>query len=242
MEVPARFVRDCLDGARDFGLTPQDLLSGLPFSRAQLDEPAKRVRWNDFAELLDRIAAGLGTNDRIEEHGRLVGVRIAPWAFAKLVRHVASPALVIRVALQFVGPMLFPHLGHDFEVRAGGTLRLTLSVPPSYRGSEVFFRFCMGGIRASTTILGYGPPLIAVASIGPRGCVLDITAPPSRTAVGRIRSAFRALRGESVLFDEVTRRHEAMQDVFGVLLRTQSELHQLMEGGPGSARRLPATG
>jgi PAS domain S-box-containing protein len=232
MEVPARFVRDCLDGARDFGLTPQDLLSGLPFSRAQLDEPAKRVRWNDFAELLDRIAAGLGTNDRIEEHGRLVGVRIAPWAFAKLVRHVASPALVIRVALQFVGPMLFPHLGHDFEVRAGGTLRLTLSVPPSYRGSEVFFRFCMGGIRASTTILGYGPPLIAVASIGPRGCVLDITAPPSRTAVGRIRSAFRALRGESVLFDEVTRRHEAMQDVFGVLLRTQSELHQLMEGVP----------
>ena len=232
MEVPARFVRDCLDGARESGLTPEDLLSGLPFSRAQLDEPGKRVRWNDFAELLDRIAAGLGTNERIEEHGRLVGVRIAPWAFAKLVRHVASPALVIRIALQFVGPMLFPHLGHDFEVRAGGTLRLTLSVPPSYRASEVFFRFCMGGIRASTTILGYGPPLIAVASIGPRGCVLDITAPPNRTAVGRIRSAFRALRGESALFDEVTRRHEAMQDVFGALLRTQSDLHQLMEGVP----------
>ena len=232
MELPARFVRDCLDAARECGLTPEDLLAGHPFSRAQLDEPGKRVRWDDFAELIDRIAAGLGTNDRIEEHGRLVGMRIAPWAFAKLVRHVASPALVIRIALQFVGPMLFPHLGHDFDVRAGGTMRLTLSVPPSYRGSEAFFRFCMGGIRASTTVLGYGAPLIAVASIGPRGCVLDITAPPNRTAVGRIRSAFRALRGESALFDEVTRRHEAMQDVFGVLLRTQSELHQLMEGVP----------
>lgn len=199
MEVPARFVRDCLDGARECGLAPEELLSGLAFTRAQLDEPARRIRWNDLAELLDRIAAALGTNDRIEEHGRIVGVRIAPWAFAKLVKHVASPTLVLRIALQFVGPMLFPHLGHDFEVRADGTLRLALSVPPSYRGGEVFFRFCMGGIRASTTILGYGPPLIAVASIGPRGCVLDITPPPNRTAVGRIRSAFRALRGESAL-------------------------------------------
>ncbi len=111
-------------------------------------------------------------------------------------------------------------------------MRLTLSVPPSYRGSETFFRVCVGGIRASTTVFGYKAPLIAIASIGPRGCVLDITPPPNRTAVGRVWSALRALRGESALFDEVVRQHEAMQDVFGVLLRTQSELHQLMERVP----------
>jgi PAS domain S-box-containing protein len=232
MEVPARFVRDYLQAARECGLAPADLLQGLPFTRERLDEPGARVRWNDFAELTDRIGAALGTNDRIEEFGRLTGLRISPWAFVRLVPHVVSPAHLLRVALQFVGPVLFPHLGHEFVVRAGGTMRLTLSVPPSYRGSETFFRVCMGGIRASTTVFGYEAALIAVASIGPRGCVLDITPPPNRTVFGRVRSALRALRGESALFDEIARQHEAMQDVFGVLLRTQSELHQLMERVP----------
>src|SRR5580658_4097300 len=229
MEVPARFVRDCLEAARECGLPSHDLLEGLPLTHERLDEPGARVRWNDFAELADRIGAALGTNDRIEEFGRLTGTRISPWGFVRLVPHVVSPAHLLRVALQFVGPALFPHLGHELVMRAGGTMRLTLSLPPSYRGSETFFRFCMGGIRASTTVFGYKAALIAVASIGPRGCVLDITPPPNRTVFGRVRSALRALRGESALFDEIARQHEAMQDVFGVLLRTQSELQQLME-------------
>jgi len=232
MEVPARFVCDCLEAAGECGLASHDLLEGLPFTRERLDEPGARVRWNDFAELTDRIGAALGTNDRIEEYGRLTGTRISPWAFVRLLPHVVSPAHLLRVALQFVGPAVFPHLGHELVMRGGGTMRLTLSVPPSYRGSETFFRFCMGGIRASTTVFGYKAPLVAVASIGPRGCVLDITPPPNRTVLGRVRSAIRALRGESALFDEIARQHEAMQDVFGVLLRTQSELQQLMERVP----------
>ena len=232
MEVPARFVRDYLDAARDCGLIPDELLDGLPLTRERLDVPGARVRWNDFAALTDRIGAALGTNERIEELGRLTGARISPWALVKLVPHVVSPGLLLRIALQFVGPVLFPHLGHEFVVRPGGTMRLTLSVPPSYQGSETFFRICVGAIRTSTTLFGYEAALIAVASIGPRGCVLDITPPPNRTVVGRIRSALRALRGESALFDEIARQHEAMQDVFGVLLRTQSELQQLMERIP----------
>ena len=60
MEVPARFVRDYLEAARECGLATHDLLEGLPFTRERLDEPGARVRWNDFAELTDRIGAALG--------------------------------------------------------------------------------------------------------------------------------------------------------------------------------------
>src|SRR6202000_1589719 len=38
--------------------------------------------------------------------------------------------------------------------------------------------------------------------------------------------------GESALFDEIARQHEATQRVFGKLLRTQTELRQLMERIP----------
>ncbi len=62
MEVPARFVRDYLEAAREYGLAANDLLHGLPLTREQLEEPRARVRWNDFAELTERIGAALGTN------------------------------------------------------------------------------------------------------------------------------------------------------------------------------------
>ena len=71
-----------------------------------------------------------------------------------------------------------------------------------------------------------------MVSLGPRGCVLDVTPPPNRTVFGRVRSAFRSLRGESALFDEIGRQHEAMQGVLGALLRTKRELQQLMERIP----------
>ena len=232
MEVPARFVRDYIDAAVKCGVVQDDLLAGLPLSRARLEASEARVHWDDFAEIVDRIGVALGTNDRIEQHGSIAVELSSRWALVHLVPHIVGPDLLLRVGLQFTGPALFPHMRHELEKRPGGALRLTLSIPEPYRGSYTFLRCCVGGIRAIPTVFGYKPALVVVGSIGPRRAVFEITPPPNRTVLGRIRSAVRALRGESALFDEIGRRHEAMQEVFGVLLRTQNELHQLMERIP----------
>ncbi len=232
MELPARFVRDYLDAARECGVEPESVLAGLPVLREQLDTPRGRVHWDDFAELSDRIAAALPGGARIEDVGRISVALSSSWAFRTLVPQLVTPALLLRVGFQFSGPALFPILRHQIEDLGDGALRLTLSVPAPYRGSESFFRACIGGIRSIPTLLGYQPALVGVTSLGPRGCVFEITPPPSRTIFGRVRSALRALRGESPLFDEVARRHEAIQEVFGALLRTQRELHHLMERIP----------
>lgn len=232
MEIPARFVRDCLNAARDLGLDAEAIFAGLGITHEQVSSRAGRLRWDDFAALHDRIGAALGSRERVEEFGRLVVSLSAPWAFRHLVSRVAPPSLVLKIGLQFVGPAVFPSVQHELHEHPDGTLRLTLSVPPPYRGCETFFRACVGGMRSIPALMGHPPALVVLASIGPRGATYDITPPPTRTIVGRLTSALRAVRGESVLFAEIARQHEAMQKVFGTLLRTESELHQLMERIP----------
>jgi two-component system cell cycle sensor histidine kinase/response regulator CckA len=232
MEVPGRFVANCLEAARQFGLSPEPLLAGLPVSRDPLDDPRSRVPWNDVAQLLDRIGAALGTDDRIEEFGGVTVGLSGQWAFLRLVPHVVDPVLLLRIGLRFSAPSIFPHIKHALERRPGGALRLTLSLQEPYRSCAMFFRATVGGIRAMPTVVGYKPPLVVVVSIGPRGAVFDVTPPPNRTLLARVRNAVGALRGDSTLFDEIARQQDSMQDVFRALLRTQSELRQLMERIP----------
>ncbi len=231
MELSARFVRDYLAAAEQLGVSAAVSLGSGRLTRDQVNAADGRIRWDDFAELSDRIGAALGSNERIEEFGALAVSLSSPWVFRHLVSRVLSPSLVLRIAFQFTGPAVFPS-SHELTRRADGTFRLVLSVPPPYKGSLTYFRCCVGGIRSIPTVMGHPPALVVLAAIGPRGATYDITPPPTRTVTGRLRSAVRALRGESVLFEEVARQHAAMQSVFGTLLRTESELHQLMERIP----------
>ena len=232
MEVAARFARDAVDAAEEAGVPAAGLLAGLPFTRAELANVGARIRWDDLAELCDRMAAALGTNERLEEHGRRTVRRVSTWTIVRIVPHLVGPTVLLRIGMQFAAPSVFPHIRHSLEMQPGGTMRFTLTLPSQYRGCEAFFRGSVGGIGSIPTIFGYPPALVAVVSIGPHGFVIDVTPPPNRTVFDRVLGAVRALRGESALFEEMVRQHEAMQDVFGVLFRTENELHQLMERIP----------
>jgi PAS domain S-box-containing protein len=191
-----------------------------------------RIAWDDFAGMLDRIGEALGTDEGVEEFGRMAIERSSRWAFLHLLPYVVDPGLLLRVGMRLSAPSIFPNMRHTLESRPGGAMRLSLSLPAPYRDCETFFRCCVGGIRSLSTLFGYGPARVVVVSIAPRGCVLDITPPPSRTLFRRVHGAVRALRGDSALFEEIAKQHEATQEVFRVLLRTQSELRDLMERVP----------
>jgi PAS domain S-box-containing protein len=232
MEVSARFARDCVDVAEECGLEAERLLAGLPFSRAQLAKPGARIRWEDLAELCDRLGDALGTDERVEELGRLTVKRVSGWSMVQLVPHIMGPSVVLRIGLQFAGPSIFPHIRHALEKHGDGTMQFSLTVPEPYRGCETFFRASVGGIRTIPTAFGYPPALVRVKSIGPRGFVIHVTPPLHRTLLDRARGAYRTLRGESALFEEMARQHAQMHEVFGALFRTQNEMHELMERIP----------
>ena len=233
MELSTRFVRDILRAALACGVPEEDALADASAAlRARLQKPGGRVGWGDVVRLLDRVGALLGSNARVEEFGRQTIAFTAPWALMHLVPHVVSPSRLLHIAFQFVGPAQIPHIRHTVETLAGGGMRLSLSLPSAYAGCETYFRMCVGGIRSIPTVIGYPPALVLTESIGPRGAVYEVTPPTSRTLASRVRRVFRALAGENALFEEMARQHEAMQEVFGALLRTQTELQQFMERIP----------
>jgi PAS domain S-box-containing protein len=232
MEVPSRYMRDFVGAAGACGVSPDELFAGLSIGPADFEGVLRRVPWRDCVALFERAAAKLGSDAGVEELGRRSVAISSSWAFQRLVPHLVTPARLLRIAFGFAGPATFPHIKHVVEDLPGGGMRLALSLPPPYEESEPYFRMCVGGVRSLPTLFGYKPAHVAVVKIGPRELTLDVTPPPSLTIAGRVRHALGALRGESVLFEEATRQHEALQNVFGELLRTQSELHEFMESIP----------
>jgi signal transduction histidine kinase/ActR/RegA family two-component response regulator len=232
MELPARLIRDFVRAAGACGVGPEAIYEGSPTARARRGDAVGRVSWDEWAQMILRVDAAMGSAERMEEVGRLVVAHTSDWAFVRLARHAVDPVQLLRIAFQWVGPAMFPHVKHEVERRADGTLRLALSLPEPYAECEPYFRMCVGGIRSIPTLVGLDPALVVVESIGPRGAVYAVRPPVSRTVMGRLRRAVRALRGEGALFDEMAQQHEAMQAVFGALLRTQDELHQFMERIP----------
>jgi PAS domain S-box-containing protein len=225
-------MREFVLAAGACGVSPDELFAGLPFGPADFEGVLRRIPWRDCVAVFERAAAKLGSDASLEELGRRsVGIS-SSWAFQRLVPHLVTPTRLLRIAWGFAGPATFPHVNHKVEDLEGGAMRLTLTLPPPYEESESYFRMCVGGVRSLPTLFGYRPAHVAVVAIGPRGLTLDVTPPPSLTIAGRVRHALGALRGESVLFEEATRQHEALQKMFGELLRTQNELHEFMESIP----------
>ena len=195
MEVTARLVRDCLRAATALGLSRDELLAGLSITPADLESTRARIPWNDCATMFERARAMLGSDERVEEIGRLILELSSSWALLRLVPHVVSPRRVLHVAFGFAGPSIFPHMYHRVEERPGGVTRLTLALPPPYKPSEAFFRGCVGGIRALPTLLGYAPAVVAVQAIrtvGPHDRRHAASEPDDRGAhVARRRRAAR---------------------------------------------------
>jgi signal transduction histidine kinase/ActR/RegA family two-component response regulator len=232
MEVSARYMRDFLHVASAFGISRDELLADLPIATADLESARGRVPWSECVTIFERACARMGSEERIEELGRRSVQLTSSWALVRIVPHFISPRGLLRIAFGFAGPSIFPHMHHTVEERPGGVMRLTLSLPPPYQGCQPYFRMCVGGVSSIPTLLGYSPAVVGVKALGPGGVTLDVTLPPSRTIAGRLRHAFSALGGETALFEEVARQHESLHEVFGELLRTQSELRELMESIP----------
>ncbi len=86
MDVSARIVVSLLETAEAVGFDPTPALQGLPFTRDDLSDWSRRVYWNDYIELFERVVAMMGRDnifrgiDMYEQqvHGRIPHRRSRP--------------------------------------------------------------------------------------------------------------------------------------------------------------------
>lgn len=159
-------------------------LKASPFDARSVRE-LKRVAWSDYIQLCENIGAlaGDGLEDLLEASYH----QVYPELRAAVGKLVDSKQL-LRFILTIANPIVFQPLQHHFEDLGGRRVRVTVRVREGARPSEIWFRGSIGALRGIPRYLDL-PAAEVSAQINPHGGTYDITLPPDRTIVGRIRTS-----------------------------------------------------
>jgi hypothetical protein len=137
-EVSCTATAAALEALERMGVVTRELTDGLPVGIERLRNPRMTIAWDTFAELMDRTGARLGV-EGMHELGAAI-LQSPSYRYMRFATSVlATPRAVLRLTDRFLGPSMFPLLGHSLEDLADGRMRLNLDVPSGYRVSEAFF-------------------------------------------------------------------------------------------------------
>ena len=166
------------------GGIPRDLVfEGLPFDATSVRR-LKRVAWSDYITLCENVArlAGDGLESLLESSYH----QVFPELRASIGALVDSEQL-LRFLITIANPIAFKPLTHRLEVLGDRRMRVTVRLCEGARPSEIWFRSSIGALRGIPRYLDL-PPAEVSAQIGPDFGIYDITLPPNRTILSRLRN------------------------------------------------------
>ncbi len=183
-----------VDSVEAAGIDPSVVLDGSPFTREQLREWSRRIPWDDYVDMWDRLEAKVGRqfildevadryDDQFPEVRALAGSIVSPMAFARFYLSLASGAV--------------PHLRVETRFLNEREFTLRIEIPEPYRDSPVYLQTSAVAMRAISRYLGL-PPSEVRATFAPRVVDMHITMPASRTIPARIEGASTAFASKAL--------------------------------------------
>ncbi|MFW5925287.1 MAG: helix-turn-helix transcriptional regulator [Myxococcota bacterium] len=151
-EVPALLFGFMCRTLDRYGVDTATLLHGSPLERVDVGRLGERVDWDELARFLNRCAEGLCVEEQ-ERVGELYPIENR--YLHALVRAGVSPRVLYWIAWKAAKPA-YPHMDLDCRYVPGG-VRVSMEMPPRYRGCPLFFRATVGECRTLTELLGLGP-------------------------------------------------------------------------------------
>jgi CheY-like chemotaxis protein len=115
-----------------------DLLRGLPVDRAHLEDATNRVAWDLWAELCDRFALAVGSEEELKKTGHLTVNPIVAGFLAPVAQLFVTPTRLYRVAYGWGAPTLYRSMKFTVDEIDGG-LRVTATLLPGFRPSRAWF-------------------------------------------------------------------------------------------------------
>src|ERR1700733_3686486 len=121
-EVWARAVVGVVDLAIYAGVATDDLFDGLEFDDAGLRK-RKRVRWDDYCTVMERIAQRVGP--RFEELAEGTFHQVVPEVRA-LAGAMIAPKTLYRIVVGIMDPILYPPTACTYEELGGDRIHIDL--------------------------------------------------------------------------------------------------------------------
>jgi DNA-binding CsgD family transcriptional regulator len=184
-DVSVRLVRAALDLTRATGRTfGPEILNGFSFTEADLYTWGRRIPWDEYALLQDRlteVGGGLEACERQGEQFRLVMPELRALAGAFL-----RPQHLYRFMFRTFTSAMCSNLIVHYEEPDDRRIEYEVLVPEGGRGCLPFYYGLLGAIRATPIHLGLERARVD-ATLSPKHGRYLIYPPPARTLLQRLR-------------------------------------------------------
>ena len=232
------------------------VLEGLPVSEAELKALGGRIDWDVWVEINERLERSLGGPKALEQFALLAATTPGMHQFQRVAQLISSPRALYLLNSRWGIPNQYRHARSECLEIAPGKLRISISVPSSYRGSLPVFHASLGVLRGLPRLVGLPESEILSSELSPHSVTAIIKPPPPRNIISYARRLARRVRGlESMLeqlgeqeveLDEknaMLERRVAAQAVVEAALRVSEERWRaLAENAPGIILLLSADG
>ena len=189
-EVWARVARAAIDLAVRGGASAETLTAGLPFDAEGL-RALRRVAWEDYCVIVDRMEVEVGGPDALDHLLATVYHQVLPEIRA-VAGALVSPKLLLSFVAEVVDPVAFGAVECRYEDLGVDRVRATWRLRPGARPCAVWFRGNAAAIRGIPRHLGL-PEAEVIADTGPSHGIYDVRLPPSATLVASAGRATRSM-------------------------------------------------
>jgi len=221
-----------LEALDEEGIAVDSIADGLPTSLAELRDPAARIDWDVYAELLERIEQLCGDRLPPEEIGARI-VRVPSFDLMKRAAQLlVSPRQLHEFGTRLFAPSFFPNVVVRNEWLPSGRVVVTGELMPGYRESKAFFRMCHGNVAAAPELLDLPRATIEEQMVTGRMGRMVLLLPPSHTLAARIARGLRAIGSTAEVFRGVARQQRELEASIAALRTSRHELQLLIERLP----------
>jgi len=182
-EVWARVALAAVALHKDAGVSVERLLAGLPFDEHGLKR-RKRVAWDDYVTIIDRVAEAVGGFQELEDLCAGSYHQVLP-ELRTLAGAVISPKMFVRFICDVLNPIVFPPIAHTWEDLGEHRVRVGVRLRPGAKPCEAFFRGSTGAFRGMTAHLDLPMLDVISADVGPEHGTWELELPPGRTLLSR---------------------------------------------------------
>ena len=138
-----------------------DLIAGLPLSRAILEDPNERVPWDPWSVLCDRFGDRFSSDDDLLATGRFALTEGFAGQLGRVAGLFVDPVRLYQVAIRWAAPGLYRSVAFSLEKVATGFI-VDARLMPGYRPSRAWMVIFEGGLSQLPGHVGEPPTELKV--------------------------------------------------------------------------------
>jgi signal transduction histidine kinase len=204
------------------GVDVQKMTEGLGYTVEELLRPWRRIDWETFRRLHDRVQEAFPEPDKLRELGRPLSRTKAFNVFKAGFGLIASPVRMYSWINKFTGPLTVSNVRGVLKVD-GDLVDLTLTVQEGYEPSTAFFHITAGIYEGIPSLCGLPPSLVDLEVNG-RTARFLIRPPPSGTLFARIRRLVSRMFSVRNAIGEIESAHHELQKRYLELEKANSKI------------------